>query len=39
MLPVDADISIKPGAGSTIKIAGGDSVFDMPSSERRFIAA
>lgn len=39
MLPMDADLSIKPGAASTIKIAGADSVFDMPSSERRFIAA
>jgi hypothetical protein len=39
MLPVDADLAIKPGAASTIKIAGAESVCDMPSSERRFIAA
>jgi hypothetical protein len=39
MLPVDADLSIKPGAVSTIKIADAASVFDMPTSERRFIAA
>lgn len=39
MLPVDADLSIEPGASSTIKLAGSESVFEMPHVERRFVAA
>lgn len=39
MLPVDADLSIEPGATSTIKVAGSESVLDLPHVERRFVAA
>jgi|GEM_PF-4870449 hypothetical protein len=36
MLPVDALFSVEPGAVSTVRVAGRDSLFDAPQSERQF---
>jgi hypothetical protein len=36
MLPVEARLDIKPGTESTVKLAGNDSTFAMPTSERQF---
>ena len=36
MLPVEAHLNVKPGAVSTVKLGGGDSAFELPSSERQF---
>ncbi len=37
MLPVEADLTVAPGAESLVRIGGADSVFDIPQSERQFV--
>lgn len=37
MLPMEADLSVERGAVSLVKVAGPDSVFEMPQSERQFV--
>ncbi len=37
MLPMEADLSVEPGAFSIVKVAGPGSVFEMPQSERQFV--
>ncbi|MEJ7892358.1 MAG: hypothetical protein WKF94_06930 [Solirubrobacteraceae bacterium] len=39
MLPVEADLTIEPGGTSTVKVGSSDSVFEMPTGERRFASA
>lgn len=36
MLPVEAHLSVKDGALSTVKVGGQDSAFEMPQSARQF---
>ena len=37
MLPVEADLSIEPGAASTVRVGGEESVFELPTGERQFV--
>jgi hypothetical protein len=37
MLPMEAAFSLDPGAVSTVKVAGAESVFEMPQSERQLV--
>jgi hypothetical protein len=37
MLPVEAHLSVKPGAESEVKVGGEASTFAMPTSERQFM--
>jgi hypothetical protein len=37
MLPVEARLNVKPSTESTVKLAGGDGTFEMPTSERQFV--
>jgi hypothetical protein len=37
MLPVEADLSVAPGATSTIRLGTADSSFPLPQSERQFL--
>jgi hypothetical protein len=37
MLPVEAHLTVKPGAESTVRLGAGDSTFEMPTSERQFV--
>jgi hypothetical protein len=39
MLPMDARLSVEPGAVSVVKVAGRESLFEVPQSERRFQSA
>lgn len=36
MLPMDALLSIEPGAVSIVSVAGRESLFEAPQSERQF---
>jgi hypothetical protein len=36
MLPMDALLSVEPGAVSIVRVAGRESLFEMPQSERQF---
>ena len=37
MLPVEAELTVEPGAESTVKLGGRESVFELPTSERQFV--
>ena len=37
MLPMEAHLSVEPGAVSSVKVGGQDSVFELPQSERQFV--
>jgi hypothetical protein len=37
MLPVEADLSVEPGAASTVRVGGEESVFELPTGERQFV--
>jgi hypothetical protein len=37
MLPVEAHLSVKPGAESEVKLGGEGSTFELPTSERQFM--
>ena len=36
MLPVEADLRVEPGATSTVKVGGEESIFELPTGERQF---
>jgi hypothetical protein len=36
MLPMDAVLSLEPGAVSSVRVAGRESLFEIPKSERQF---
>lgn len=37
MLPIEAALTVAPGAESLVRVGGRDSVFEMPQSERQFV--
>jgi hypothetical protein len=37
MLPLDAHLTVEPGAVSTVQVGGRDSLFEMPRSARQFV--
>jgi hypothetical protein len=36
MLPMNAHLSVAPGAVSVVRVANRDGLFEMPESERQF---